>query len=226
MSQNYILPFLTGLQQHNDRSWLLEHKELQRQATDQFHELLQQLILLLGEQDPSVAHLTPKELTFRLNRDTRFSADKSPYNPSFRAHIAPAGKAPIPVGYFLHLAPGNIFLGGGLFAWQFTDATAMIRDYICAHGEEFESIVTDPAFTADFALIGQQLQKVPRGYDPDFAQSRFLKYKSWAVEYHLDDSVLQDPAAFCRLATEKFLRMRPFNQFLNRALADFTMPQR
>lgn len=53
------------------------------------------------------------DLTFKLVRDTRFSRDKSPYNPAFRAHISSMGKLPIPVGYFIMIKPGNqSFLGG------------------------------------------------------------------------------------------------------------------
>lgn len=67
----------------------------------------QQLIYGIGEFDNSVLHNIPKELTFKLVRDTRFSHDKSPYNPSFRAHISSMGKLPIPVGYYIMIKPNG-----------------------------------------------------------------------------------------------------------------------
>ena len=88
-------------------------------------------------------------------RDTRFSHDKSPYNPAFRAHIAPMGKLPVPVGYYLMLKPGGqSFLGGGLFADMFKDATRMVRDYIAEHGGEWEAVVTAPSFRECFTVKG------------------------------------------------------------------------
>lgn len=67
----------------------------------------------------------------------------------------PSGKLPIPVGYFLAIAPGGrSFLGGGLFAAIFKDATTMIRDHIVAHGAEFEEILSAKEFKAHFALKG------------------------------------------------------------------------
>lgn len=70
-------------------------------------------------------HNVPKELTFKLARDTCFSHDKSPYNPVFRAHIGAMGKLPVPVGYYLMIKPGDAsFLGGGFFTDMLKDATA------------------------------------------------------------------------------------------------------
>ena len=66
-------------------------------ATQEFEDLIGNLICGIGEFDPSVAHNVPKDLTFKLVRDTRFSHDKSPYNPAFRAHISSMGKLPVPV---------------------------------------------------------------------------------------------------------------------------------
>jgi len=135
MTDTRILEFLTELDLHNNRDWLLAHKDMQREAAAQFEELVQHMISELSPYDPSIAHLQAKDLTFRLNRDTRFSKDKSPYHAAFRAHIGPAGKLPIPVGYFVHIAPGNLFLGGGLFASCFSDATGRIRNAILEQGE-------------------------------------------------------------------------------------------
>lgn len=222
-----ILNYLRELEEHNDREWYHGHKGEYKAANAAFEELLQALILRIGEFDPSVLHNDPKTLTFKLNRDTRFSHDKSPYNPSFRAHISAMGKLPIPVGYYLMIRPGDrSFLGGGLFADMFREATTMVRDYISANGEEWEKIIQAPEFQKYFTLKGTALKNVPAGYDKEHPQAESLKYKSWYLEYPIRDRELEDPEEFLARAAEIFRRMKPFHDYLNKALAGFQMPTR
>ena len=145
----------------------------------------------IGRFDSSIVHNDPKDLTFRLVRDTRFSHDKSPYNPAFRAHISSKGKLPVPVGYYLMIKPGGqSFLGGGLFADMFKDATTMVRDYISHNGRAWEAVIHDPAFEKHFTVKGTALKNVPAGYEKDHPQAEYLKYKSWYLEYPLSDDEL------------------------------------
>ena len=153
MDTRLILSYLTALEENNNREWYHQHKAEYQKANAQFEELVQALMLRIGEFDQSVLGHLPGELTFKLNRDTRFSHDKSPYNPAFRAHISAGGKLPVPVGYYLMLRPGDrSFLGGGLFADMFKDATKMVRDYITEHGSQWEAIITAPSFREHFTV--------------------------------------------------------------------------
>ena len=227
MDTKWILKYLTDLSEHNNREWYHAHKAENREANAQFEELIQTLILRIGEFDTSILHNQPKKLTFKLVRDTRFSHDKSPYNPSFRAHIASKGKLPVPAGYYLMIKPGGrSFLGGGLFADMFKDATAMIRDYITEHGEEFEEIIHAPEFQKYFRVQGTSLKNVPAGYDKEHPQAEYLKFKSWYLEYSVADEVIADAEQFVEEAVKLFEIMKPFNDYLNKALEGFQMPTR
>ena len=227
MDTKWILKYLTDLSEHNNREWYHAHKAENREANAQFEELIQTLIPRIGEFDTSILHNQPKKLTFKLVRDTRFSHDKSPYNPSFRAHIASKGKLPVPVGYYLMIKPGGrSFLGGGLFADMFKDATAMIRDYITEHGEEFEEIIHAPEFQKYFRVQGTSLKNVPAGYDKEHPQAEYLKFKSWYLEYSVADEVIADAEQFVEEAVKLFEIMKPFNDYLNKALEGFQMPTR
>lgn len=227
MNTELILNYLTNLEQHNCRDWYHEHKEECKAANAVFEELVQELILRIGATDSSILHNEPKDLTFRLTRDTRFSHDKSPYNPSFRAHMGPMGKLPVPVGYYLMIMPGGrSFLGGGLFADMFKDATSMVRDYIAKYPDRWEAVITDPQFVKYFTVRGTSLKNVPAGYDKTHPQAQYLKFKSWYLEYPVDDGLLRSPDDFLKLAVDVFTQMQPFNRFLNTALAEFEMPKR
>lgn len=227
MDLSVILKYLTELSENNNREWYHAHKAEYQEANTAFEALVQDLIFNIGTFDNSVIHNEPKNLTFKLVRDTRFSHDKSPYNPAFRAHISSMGKLPVPVGYYLMIKPQNqSFLGGGLFADMFKEATTMVRDYIAGNGEQWEALIHEPAFAQHFRVQGTALKNVPAGYDREHPQAEYLKYKSWYLEYPLTDEELANPEAFLAKATELFRIMKPFNDYLNRALAGFQMPAR
>lgn len=227
MDMKLILKYLTDLSENNEREWYHLHKKEYKEANEQFENFLQVLILEIGEFDNSILHNIPKDITFKLVRDTRFSRDKSPYNPAFRAHISAGGKLPVPVGYYIMIKPGGqSFLGGGLFADMFKDATTMIRDYICTNPEEWNAVIHNPDFEKYFTIKGNALKNVPAGYDKEHSQAEYLKNKSWYVEYPVKDDELEDGAAFLEKAVKVFKAMKPFNDYLNKALLGFKMPSR
>ena len=227
MNTQLIIDYLSELSMNNNREWYHAHKEYYKNANAEFENLLQTLMLEIGKFDSSILQSAPKDLTFKLVRDTRFSHDKSPYNPAFRAHISSKGKLPVPVGYYIMIKPDNqSFLGGGLFADMFKDATTMIRDYIALHGGEWERIIHEPEFEKYFTVRGTALKNVPAGYEKEHPQAEYLKFKSWYLEYPLKDEEVKDAERFLAEAAKLYQIMKPFNDYLNKALAGFQMPAR
>lgn len=227
MNTQIIIDYLSALSMNNNREWYHANKEAYKQANAEFEGLLQALMLEIGRFDSSILHHNPKDLTFKIVRDTRFSHDKSPYHPAFRAHISSKGKLPVPVGYYLMIKPDNqSFLGGGLFADMFKDATTMIRDYIVRNGREWEKMIHEPEFEKYFTVKGTALKNVPAGYEKEHPQAEYLKFKSWYLECPLKDEELDDAEAFLAKAVEIFRIMKPFNDYLNKALVGFQMPAR
>ncbi|MDR3361443.1 MAG: DUF2461 domain-containing protein [Desulfovibrio sp.] len=223
---NNMLEYLSALESNNNREWYHANKDQFQKANAVFEQLVEKLVISIGQFDAAIIHHIPKELTFRLARDTRFSNDKPPYNPTFRACIAPAGKLPIPVGYYIAIAPDNrSFLGGGLHEAVFKDATIKIRDYIVGHGSKFESIINNKDFLAHFSVKGEALKNVPRGYDETHPQAEYLKLKTWYIQFPLlDNSILSED--FVEEAVRIFHVMKPFNDYLNTALKGVQMPNR
>lgn len=227
MNTQLMIDYLSALSMNNSREWYHANKEDYKKANAEFEGLLQALMLEIGKFDSSILHSSPKDLTFKIVRDTRFSHDKSPYNPAFRAHISAKGKLPVPVGYYIMVKPGNqSFLGGGLFADMFKDATTMIRDYIARNGEGWEKMIHEPEFEKHFTVQGTALKNVPAGYEKEHPQAEYLKFKNWYLEYPIKDEELCDAEAFLAKAAEIFRIMKPFNDYLNKALAGFEMPAR
>lgn len=133
-----ILDYLSALSKNNNRDWYQAHKKEKTLAMEAFEQLIQEFMIGISAYDDMILRFQPKQLTFSLVRDTRFSNDKSPYRPAFRAHISGKGKQLVPVGYFISFEPDeNTMLGGGLFADMFKDATTMIREELLDHGKSF-----------------------------------------------------------------------------------------
>ena len=162
------ITFLSLLNDNNNLNWMHSHKDLKEEAQYEFQLFLDALIAKIQTFDKTIEPMDSKKLLFRLNRDIRFSHNKSPYNPSFRAHIGPKGKQFIPAGYYLQVDPkDDFFLTKGVYATQFPEATAMVRDYIVAHGEELTNIINNNNFKHYFQLSGFKLKNCPRGYDKE-----------------------------------------------------------
>ena len=102
----------------------------------------------------------------------------------------------------------------------------MVRDYIAKNGEEWEKIIHEPDFEKYFTVQGTALKKVPAGYEKEHPQADYLKFKSWYLEYPLRDEDVINTGEFLVKAVELFRIMKPFNDYLNKALADFQMPAR
>ncbi|GMO25388.1 MAG: DUF2461 domain-containing protein [Termitinemataceae bacterium] len=226
MDTRVIFNFLKDLEANNSLDWMKANKKVYENAKAEYEILIQELINGISSFDNSVKNLIPKDLIWRLNRDTRFSNDKSPYNPSFRAHISIAGRNPIPAGYYLNIKPGKIFLGGGLFVPQFPEATKLVRDFIVKNEKELEKIIGQKTFAENFEIVGEKLKNIPKDYDKEHKFAEYLKHKSWDIEYYVQDKVFLDTDKFIKLSVEMFKYMKPFNDYLNTALKNFKMPER
>lgn len=221
-----IAEFLGELERNNSLDWMHAHKKEYQNAKSLYIEFIDELLFQLRVMDPSLNELQGKQVVSRLNRDTRFSKDKSPYNPSFRSHLAPNPSLPIPVGYYIMVRSDTIMLGGGLFASMFKDATKMMRDYLNEHGQEFLDIIQDPQFASRFQVNGDALKKVPAPYCEDHPAADYLKMKSWYIEIIEDSAMLKEPQQFIDYCVEVFKAMKPFHEYINKALIDFKMPTR
>ena len=95
-----------------------------------------------------------------------------------------------------------------------------------SHPGQWEQAIQSPDFKETFTVQGMALKNVPRGYDREHPMADYLKFKSWYLEYPVSNPVVEDTEQFLELAVDIFLKMKPFNDYLNQALAGFKMPER
>ena len=163
--------FYEELQDHNNREWWQEHK-------DSYLSLVKEpLSLLLAGLEPRFG---PAKL-FRPNRDIRFSEDKSPYKTAQGA-VASVQEG---VGYYLQISADGLLVGGGCHSHT-PAQIARYRNSVDASGtgESLRQIVEAVA-AAGFAVEGEKLKTVPRGYPREHPRAELLKHKSLAASVHL-----------------------------------------
>lgn len=216
MLKKSTIQFLSDLKANNNRDWFQANKQTYQAAKTDFHTLVQQLIDAIGVFEPAIGHLAPKNCVFRINRDVRFSKDKSPYKSNFGANIVAGGKKSGNAGYYLHIEPSSCFIGGGKY--MITPAELKkIRQEIGYNPDSLKNIINDAAFKAHFGeLQGQQLKTAPKGYPKDHPEIKLLRYKNFYVSKNLSPDAIFE-SSFVQEVAATLKTMKPLNDFFNQA---------
>lgn len=212
-----IFDFLTELKQNNNREWFQVNKSKFESAKAEHLALVADILKRFETFEPIISEIEPKNCVFRINRDVRFSSDKSPYKVNFGAYFNSGGKKSFGPGYYLHLEPGNSFVAGGIWMPE-TDALKKIRQEIDYNLEGFKKILLNPEFHNTFGgLHGEKLSRPPKDYKEDNPAIEYLKFKSYEMSY-----IVSDNECFSQNFPEKIIKsykiLQPYNNFLSAAL--------
>jgi uncharacterized protein (TIGR02453 family) len=212
--------FLRELAQNNNREWFTENK--QRYLDDVRDPLLQ----FVAGFAPRLAKISRNMVAdpspvggslFRIYRDTRFSPDKRPYKThagmTFRHANGRDVHGPV---FYLHLEPGTVFMAAGMWHPQ-PDVFGKVRDAIVANPKRWKAVREQRAFRLDDGHPGDQLKRVPRGYDPEHPFSDDLRRRSIIASTTFSQAqacAATFPARFAKACQEKVVLM----EFLTRAV--------
>ena len=217
MDVKQIHTFLKGLAANNNRPWMDEHKADYQLAKGHFIELVQQSIDVASKFDSEVADEEAKKCVFRLNRDIRFSNNKTPYKTNFGGAICKGGRKTGNPGYYIHVMPGNNFAGGGLFSPQ-PDALKKIRQEIDYNAPELVKIIDSGKFKKHFSEpYDDKVKTAPKGYPKDHPHIDLLRYKSFVYMRQLTDKEAQS-VEFPDMIVETYKAMKPYLDFFRKGL--------
>jgi len=211
------LDFLSDLKRHNERDWFIKNRKRYDDAKDNFESFVQALINEISEFDTILKGLEVKSCTYRINRDIRFSNDKTIYKTHLGAFIVKGGKKNGDrfAGYYVHIEPGgNSMIAGGAYMPPMPWLTA-IREKIAEQGENFIKIITSKEFLKYYKEIeGDRLKSAPKGYQREHPYIEYLKLKSFLVVRMISDKeVLSRECSDLIIGASK--AMKPLNDFLN-----------
>lgn len=216
---NQILPFLQLLETNNNRDWFNAHKADYQAARSFFEQIIDQVIVSLGQVDPRIKGVKAADAIFRIYRDTRFATDKTPYKNNFGAHLSRGGKNSGEPGYYFHIQPGESFVSGGIYMPS-NDKLKAIRKEIYLFPEDFTALIEAPSFVKNFTFFqDDKLKRPPLGFPADFKLIDYLKYKHYCPWVQVPDTWLDSPDLSSRVV-DLYTLMKPFNDFIYRALED------
>lgn len=203
--------FLRDLKRNNNREWFEKNKPRYEA------EVKQPCLRFIAELDAPLKKISaeyvanPKPVggsLFRIYRDTRFSGDKTPYkthagmtfyHQATRAAVrgdagnAGFGRLDAPV-FYLHLEPGQCFIGGGLWHPQ-PDTVKRVRNFMLSNPASWKKATRGAAFRKVFEMDGESLSRPPQGYDPQHELIEDLKRKDFVATASLTEAQLCAPDA-------------------------------
>jgi len=223
MLQLTTLKFLKDLKRNNNKQWFDKNRIHYENAKTDFTTFIQQVINLHSKKDPGIKNLTAKSCLFRINRDIRFSKDKSPYKTNFGASINKGGKKAFDTaGYYFHLEPGHSFMGGGLYMPP-ADILKKVRQEIDYNLDDFKKILSGKKFKAIYGALSSSkeyvLTRVPKGYEADNPAAEYLKLKSFVAIVPIKDTELVVKEIIKNVLTA-FETLLPLLTFINHSFED------
>ncbi len=213
-----ILAFLADIADNNNKAWFDANRTRYQAVRNAFLELVEVMVAHTQSVDSNIGVQDVAKCLYRINRDTRFSPDKSPYKRHFGAFVAPGGRtSPLP-GYYLHIQPNNeSFFCSGNYS---LDAYLLkrLRTEVSNFPEELDAILHDPAFRNRLTLAeDEKLKSAPRGFSIDPRYADYLKYKTLNAMVRYTDDEVTAPGFVNRLCDDISLA-QPLNAFFYRAL--------
>ena len=212
--------FLEDLVANNNTEWMHANKKRYENYKKDYHNYIAAVLAALKPLDKSLEPLEVKNCTFRINRDIRFSKDKSPYKTNMGIWFTQNKLAKNSPGYYIHFEKGKSFIAGGVWCPE-QNELKRIRKEIAFFYEDLEAIVNDKKFKSEFGVLTRDenntLKKAPKDFDPSHPAIEFLKLKSYTASEKIDDKLFLDKD-FAKIVAQKLIVLKPMNDFLTRAL--------
>ena len=215
-----FFPFFTALKQHNNRDWFNDNKARYRESVVEpllgFIETMAPILNRISPHYRAVAKANGGSL-FRIYRDTRFSADKTPY----KTHAAvqfrhAAGKDAHAPGFYAHFETDGLFFGGGI--WRPPGPhLGRIREAIVDNPSAWARITNTESLKACGGIRGDSLKRPPRGFDPEHRHIGDLKRKSFYVMSEAPAALARQPDLVENVSAA-FRTAAPLNRFVCQAL--------
>ena len=217
MLKSSTLKFLKDLKKNNNKPWFDVHRKEYEAAKLDFATFIQSVIDKHSKSDPTIKSIVAKDCMFRINRDVRFSKDKSPYKTNMGAYISRGGKKSVFAGYYFHCEPEQCFVGGGLWM-PMPPELNKVRQEIDYNLDAFKKIITSKKFKAVYKDLSHDaeyvLSRVPKGYEPTNPAAEYLKMKSFVSMTSLNDSDLTSKN-LVKKTTTAFEALQPLIEFIN-----------
>jgi len=210
--------FFKDLSKNNNSVWFNENKaRYEKDVKIPFTALVQDIISKSQKLDPSI-QIEPKEAITRLNRDIRFSKDKSLYKMHVSAIISPKGKKEKEYpGMYIELSPERIAIYGGAYQLE-KEALYKVRNTIAKNLDEFKKILANKTFVNLFGeLQGDKNKVLPPEFKALLDQQPLIANKNFYYMAELSPKELTSPTLL-DIMMAHFKAGKPVSDFLAKAM--------
>ncbi len=213
-----MVQFLRSLKRNNRREWFQPRKHVYEQYVKG------PMLELVGVLNTGLAKFAPefvtdhKKAVFRIYRDTRFSADKTPYKTHVAAVFSRRGSDTMGAGgYYFSVSHDMIEVAGGIYR-PAPETMLLVRTHIAENFEELRRVLANKKTKKLVGnLEGDELMRAPKGFGADHPALDLIKKKDWIFDVMLPPSLATSPKLHGEIL-ERFRAMSPLIQFLNRPL--------
>ncbi|GAA4271844.1 DUF2461 domain-containing protein [Aquimarina gracilis] len=204
--------FLKKLKKNNHKDWMTEHKKEYQANEKALKAFYASIVERLNEKDE-----IEKTKVFRVNRDIRFSKDKTPYNVHRSASFSRAG-AHRRGGYYLRLEPGNSMVAGGFFGPEPADLLRIRKEFEM-DDQEIREILAESKFKKAYGGFNTeyQVKTAPKGFSKDHPAIDLIKNKSFFVSHTFTDEEVFAPD-FLDNVIHHYELLRPFFDYMSDVL--------
>lgn len=198
-----VFDFLNELKKNNNRDWFEAHKPDFKKRQSEVKSFLEAAKLNLNHHDE-----IEKMKLFRIYRDVRFSKDKTPYKTHFAGFFSRLG-AHLRGGYYIHIKPGESFLGAGFWAPNKEDLFR-IRKELEMDADEFREVINQKKLKTIWGeLRGEELKTAPKGFDKEHPDMDLIRKKQFVFMRQLSDKEVLS-ASFLDEVDTSFKAIRPY----------------
>ena len=205
---------------NNNAEWFnINRKRYEKDVKIPFNNLVDALIGKLANIDSNLKGIKASDCIFRINRDIRFSKDKTPYKLQMSAAIAPGGKKNMTYpGFYFEATPEGINIYGGVYMAE-KDQLAAIRSHIANHLAEFEKLITEQDFVKKYGgeILGEKQVRLAPELKEAAAKQSLIFNKQFYYKSSLDESFLTKENLTDTLC-EYFKTAQPLGAFLSKVL--------
>lgn len=219
------LKFLRGLRRNNRREWFEDRREIyERELKTPMLALIERITEGMTEYAP--AHVRPAaKCMFRIYRDTRFSADKSPYKTHLGAWWSRSGLAKTSGGgFYMHIGATEFVIAAGVYMPE-KDQLLAIRRKLLEEHTEWKRLIQDKKLLRVFSVHDPMpLARAPKGFPAEHPAAEWIRWRQWGVTAHLPVETALRPNLVQEIE-KRFRLAAPLVEFLNAPLARAERPR-
>ncbi len=219
LTKNYS-QFFMDLAPNNNSEWFNENrKRYEKDVKIPFHNLVADLITQLAKIDKNLEGIKPSDCIFRINRDIRFSKDKTPYKLQMSAAIAPGGRKNMTYpGFYFEATPDGINIYGGVYMAEKPQLDA-IRNLIASNLKKFENLITEKDFKEKYngEILGEKQVRLAPELREAAEKQPLIFNKQFYYRGSLDETFLFKDNLI-EILCDYFKAAQPLGAFLSKVL--------